>query len=358
MVRLAALVAALTLSAAFAAAAPPTIDQLIGTKSVSHPRISPDGRYVTYEVTETDWKDDAYVTHVWLADLQSGRSFQLTRGKKTTDGEAWSPDGRWLAFMTEREAAAIEPLAGETSGAEEKGATKADATPAKRQIWLVAPDGGEAWPLTKHGAPIGGFRWSRDGRTIAFTAPRPEGRAAKDRKERYGDYEVFEEDFDQSQLWTVDVAAAAATGLPAEARQVTGDPKVDVGDFDWSPDGTMIAFSGGANPLLAFGGTQDIYVVDLAHGDEVRKVIALPGPDSGPRFSPDGQELAFNQALVPDDYFYANDRIVKVRVADVLRRPATPPSSSGRRPASTSARGSGRARTSSASTRRRRRSPA
>jgi dipeptidyl aminopeptidase/acylaminoacyl peptidase len=334
MIRDAVVAAVLLVSASSAPAADPTIDQLLGTKSVSHPRISPDGRYVTYEVLETDWKDDAYVAHVWIADLQSDRTYQLTRGKKSTDSEAWSPDGRWIAFMTEREPATVEPASpegrdGETKtpagpGAEPKSPPKKDeAKPAARQIWLIAPDGGEAWPLTKHGATIGGFRWSRDGRRIAFTAPVPESKAAKDRKERYGDYEVFEQDFEQNQLWTVGVPASGDGALPVEAKQVTSDPAVDVGAFDWSPDGNLIAFTGGANPLLAFGWTQDVYIADLAHGNAVTAVVALPGPDANPCFSPDGSELAFNQALVPEDYFYANDRIVKVRVADVLRKAAT-----------------------------------
>src|SRR5438046_2431652 len=77
-------------TAAFAAA--PTIDQLLSVKSVSRPRISPDARFVAFDRTETDWKENAYVTHLWLADTQSGRTFQLTRGKKSTTDAQWSPD--------------------------------------------------------------------------------------------------------------------------------------------------------------------------------------------------------------------------------------------------------------------------
>ena len=51
----------------------------------------------------------------------------------------------------------------------------------------------------------------------------PETKAAKDRKEKYSDYEVFEEDFEQNQLWTIDVAD------DAEAKQVTSDAKINVG---------------------------------------------------------------------------------------------------------------------------------
>ncbi len=97
--------------------ATPTLDQLLGLESVSRPTPSPDGRFVCYEVTETDWKENAYVSHLWLADTETGRTFPLTRGTKSSDNAQWSPDGRWIAFLTDRESSAIAPL-------EEKGGAK------------------------------------------------------------------------------------------------------------------------------------------------------------------------------------------------------------------------------------------
>jgi dipeptidyl aminopeptidase/acylaminoacyl peptidase len=303
-----------------AAAQTPTIDQLLSMKSVSRPRISPDARYVAYEMSETDWKENAYVTHLWLADTQTGRSMQLTRGKKSTDAAQWSPDGRWLAFLTERETSAINPL--EEKKSDEK---KDDAKPDARQIWLIAPGGGEAWAVTKHGARIESFRWSDDGQRIAFTAPEPESKKKKARKEKYSDFEIFEHDYDQNQLWTIDVAAAEKDQLPAEAKQIVRDPKMNVSDVSWSPDGSKIAFAAGSNPLLAFGSTSDIYIADLSRNNAVSKVIALEGPDSDPQFSPDGTELIFQTSLAQQWFFYANDHMGRVRVADVLAKPATKP---------------------------------
>src|SRR6476646_3670123 len=99
--------------AALATAAPPTIDQSLSLMSVRAPQISPDGRAVVYERQETDWKENAYVTQLFLADVASGRSVQLTRGKKPAASAEWSPDGRWIAFLTEREGvtAATDPEA-------------------------------------------------------------------------------------------------------------------------------------------------------------------------------------------------------------------------------------------------------
>jgi dipeptidyl aminopeptidase/acylaminoacyl peptidase len=315
-------------SSTLAATSTPTLDQLLSLRSVSRPRISPDGRFVAFEVSETDWKNNAYVTNLWLADTQSGRTWQLTRGRKSSDSAQWSPDGRWLAFITERESTSIAPLAPDKKE-ETKEAKKEekpfDAKPDAHQIWLIAPLGGEAWQLTRHASRIESFRWSDDGKRIAFTAAVPESKAMKDRKEKYSDYEVFEEDFDQRQLWICDVAAAEGDGQPAEAKQITRDGKINVEDIDWSPDGTKIAFSATANPLLAYGNTGDIYVADLANGNAVKKVVALEGPESHPHFSPDGSELAFVTSLAQQWHYYMNDHIATVRVAEVLESAATRP---------------------------------
>ncbi|HJW92471.1 MAG TPA: S9 family peptidase [Thermoanaerobaculia bacterium] len=300
----------------------PTIDQMLSMKSVARPRISPDARFVAYDMTETDWKENAYVTHLWLADTQTGRSFQLTRGKKSSGAAQWSADGRWLAFLTEREAAVIEPLADPGEKKEEK---KDEGKPVARQIWLISPGGGEAWQLTKHGAEIDSFRWSEDGRRIAFTAPMPESSKAKSRKEKYADFEIVEQDFDQNQLWIADVAAAEKDHLPIDAKQLVRDPKLNVSDIAWSPDGSKIAFSATSNPLLAFDATSDIFIVDATGENSVKRVVALEGPDGDPHFSPDGSELVFSTALAQKYHYYTNGHVARVRVADVLAKPAAKP---------------------------------
>ena len=87
----------------------PSIEEMLSLKYLGSPRISPDGNFIAYEVQESNWKDNRFVRQLWLVNVATGRSFQLTHGKKSADGASWSPDGRWLAFATEREPAAIEP---------------------------------------------------------------------------------------------------------------------------------------------------------------------------------------------------------------------------------------------------------
>src|SRR5882724_1107205 len=76
----------------------PTIDELLTIKTVDRVQISPDGRWVAYTVDDSDLKQDAFVTQIWLADVSSGRTFQVTHSAKSSSNPKWSPRGQWLAF--------------------------------------------------------------------------------------------------------------------------------------------------------------------------------------------------------------------------------------------------------------------
>ena len=317
----------------------PSLTESLSLRGLSGQEISPDGKFIAYRVRETDWKENAYVRQIWLANTATGESFQLTRGKKSAGSMEWSPDGRWLAFVTEREQAAI--LGEEKKPEEKKEVSKeedksdkkdekkkeegGDEKPAAQQIWLISSTGGEAWQLTRHPADIGGFHWSKDSKQIAFTASAVESKAEKDRKEKFSDYEVFEADYRQNQIWTVDVAGAEKTGLPAKATQITKDAKLNVNSFNWSPDSKLIAFSASKSPALPAAIDTDIYIADLAHDNQVRLAVALSSPDNNPVFSPDGKQLAFSTALDQQYFFYANGHIAVVDVDKVFSTPAKTP---------------------------------
>jgi len=262
----------------------PTVEELMNLKSAGSAAISPDGAKVAYTVTETDFDQDAYVTQIWLVDAATGQSFQLTRGKKSSSGPAWSPDGRWLAFTSSR----------------------ADD---KSQLFVINPNGGEAVQLTKSETGINGYAWSRDGKTIAFSATDPEAKEAKNRKDFYGDYEVVRKEYRFAHLWTIDVAEALKA--PQAGRRRTSGTDWTVNGFDWSPDGTKIAFSATVNSDLINNGTSDVYVLDLA-GDTVKKIVGQPGPDYFAGWSPDGRSILFSSAMGKPDYFARNTRLAVV----------------------------------------------
>lgn len=268
----------------------PTAEQALSFKSPGMARISPDGTLVVYSVREADWEQNEFVSQLWIAPVAGGEPYQLTRGKASAGNPQWSPDSKRIAFSTSRDG--------------------------KGQIWLIAPAGGEAVALTNEETSPGSFDWSPDGKRIAFTSPGPEPKPLKDRKERYGDFEIYQQDYRQSHLWVVDVPAEipSASKQKPKAAAVTSGNQFSVGGFDWSPDGTRIAFSASKSPLLIDGDSSDIYTVEVA-GKTVTKIVATAGPDSGPVWSPDGRHIAFSTANADPHFFYKNGRIGVVAAA-------------------------------------------
>jgi dipeptidyl aminopeptidase/acylaminoacyl peptidase len=258
-----ALAALLLSTAAAAQSRTPTIDQLIGLKRVGSPAISPDGQFVAYTVREANWDDNNFHTEIWLADVKTGAVRQLTsHAKKSSTSPVWSPDGATLAFAADRDD--------------------------KRQIYLIDPRGGEARKLTAAEEGAGSFAWSPDGRSIAYTSTDAKTDADKEREKTLGEFDVIGEGYRMSHLWVFDVAARKARRLTSGA--------FTVGAFDWSPDGTEIAFDHRINPANTSGATADISIVSIADGT-IRKLVDQEGADSNPVWSPDGKQIAFGSAM-------------------------------------------------------------
>ncbi len=272
--------------AAYAQKRAPSVDDLINVKSLGGASISPDGKYVAYAISETDWKQDAFINHIWLADAATGKTFQLTRGEKSAGNPQWSPDSQWLAFTSNR--------IGD-----------------KNQIFVIHPDGGEAMQLTRAENGVNGFSWSQDGKSIAFTASDADQKAVKDRKDHLGDFEVVRKEYAHSHLWTFDVAEALKA--PVTGTQRTRGKEFSIGSFSWSPNGKLIAFSATKNPDLINGGTSELYLYDF-DGQTTRNLVAQPGPDNNPRWSPDGKQIVFSSAMGNPKFFHSNSKLAIVSV--------------------------------------------
>ena len=104
---------------------------------------------------------------------------------------------------------------------------------------------------------------------------------------------------------------AEATKTPVVGKQRTKKKDFSVDAFSWSRDGSKIAFSATVNPDLIQGVTSDIYLVNLAD-DAVTKLVSQPGPDSNPRWSPDGKQIVFTSAMGDTTYFASNSRLAVV----------------------------------------------
>lgn len=270
----------------------PTIDQSLEMKGAYNPHISPDGRRVVYEVSRTNWEDNAFERDLWIVDTATGESHQLTASKKSSSNADWSPDGKWIAFLSDRP--------GQISGTPE----------GKDQLYVISSDGGEARQLTKSETGVNIFAWAPDSKRLAFTAEDPESKAMKDRKEKYGEFHVVHSDYTMSHLWTLDLPADEAESLPQPKRLTQGD-SFSVGEFEWSPDGSRIAFTAQRDPDLISMETADIYVVTVNDG-KVKKIVDTPGPDRGPHWSPDGKQIAYETVDSSKYFFYTNMKIAVV----------------------------------------------
>lgn len=284
-----------TAAAAKTTSTTPTIDQSLEMKSAFNPRISPDGRRVVFEVVSTNWEDNSFDRNLWIVDVNGAGPRPLTSAKKSSAGADWSPDGKWIAFVSDRPA--------QISG------SPAD----KRQLYVISADGGEARQITKIDEGVEGFEWASDSKRIAFTSQDPEPKAMKDRKEKYGEYSVVHADYQMSHLWLIDLPENFAETLP-EAKRLTEGAGFTVESFSWSPDRTKIAFSAKRDPDLISGYTSDIYVLNAAD-KAVKKIVDTPGPDAHPKWSPDGTKIAYQTSGGSKYFFYTNGKIAVVSAA-------------------------------------------
>ncbi len=259
----------------------PTVDQLLALKTVSAAQISPDGKFVAYTVSQADFKQDAFVTQIWLVDIATQRRVQLTRNDKSSSNPQWSPNGDWIAFLSDR----VEN---------------------KNQLFAISPAGGEAVQLTKSETAISNFAWMHDGKSIAYAATEPIAQAAKDRKDHLGDFEVVRREYQFVQLWTLNIEEALVA--PMVGKQRTKGTAMSVDAFSVAPDNRKIVFSAQRNPDLINSVTADIYLLDLAN-DAVTKLVTPPGPNRNPKYSPDGSQIVFSTAMGKQMYYASNTRL-------------------------------------------------
>ncbi|MCC6617599.1 MAG: PD40 domain-containing protein, partial [Chloroflexi bacterium] len=259
--------------------------------------LSPDGRQVAFAVKAVAPGKDGYRTSLWIAPADgSSPARQLTVGARNDTQPRWSPDGRSLAFISDRGAVLQAGGGGAKPGKAE--APKEGGS----QVWLLPfADGGEARQLTDLPKDVEGLAWSPDGRRLAIvsTAASAEPERKPDRKpddppapdtrliDRLG-YQFNGAGFVNerfTRLWTADVATGSAE-LLTRGDHHDADPQ-------WSPDGRHIAFVSDRHPNPDLGWRSDIYVVG-ASGGAVRQVSPGRGRQAwgGPSWSPDGKSIA------------------------------------------------------------------
>ena len=234
-------------------------------KAVGAPRVSPDGKKLVYTVNEAVMTADKseFVTQIWLADLATKQNIQLTFGDKSSSNPKWSPDGNWIAFTSNRK-------------------------DNRNNLYVLSTSGGEAEPLTELKSSVNNFAWSPDGRSIAFTMTDPKTEEEEKNDKGRNDWRWIDENIKLSRLYVLPIQKDA-NGKREPRKLTTANYQVD--DFDWSSDGSRIAFGHVKSPLANDWTTSDVSIIEVASG-KVTDLAATAAAESSPVYSPDGQSIA------------------------------------------------------------------
>jgi dipeptidyl aminopeptidase/acylaminoacyl peptidase len=289
-----------------------TVDDAFEIHEVRDPQISDDGKWVAYTVSTASLKEDKTETRIWMAPTGGGDAIVMTAEDVSSSHPRWSPDGKYLAFLSKR-------------------------NEGKAEVWLLNRMGGEAQKLTDAIQDVDDFSWSPDSKRLALILrdPSPEelaeaktkdkekpGSEDKDKKDAKGkkpktpppfviDRYRFKSDMvgyldhRRTHLYVIDMATKAVV-------QITS------GDFDdeepaWSPDGKLLAFrSNRSTPDPDRTYDTNIWVVAADNTDKgahLTQVTTNPGSDAAPAWSPDGKWITYITQLDPKLFQYATHHV-------------------------------------------------
>ena len=235
---------------------PLTAQQAINVRGISDLHFSPDGSRVAFVVTEPP-SGTTRPRHIWLLDVATKQVRQLTFSAKSEESPRWSPDGKTLAFTSDREE--------------------------NTQLYLLPMDGGEGIALTKGKRNVQAYSWSPDGKQIAFLAQEPTTDAEEKKTKDKDDARVADKDTKLARVWLIDVASG-------KERQLTKD-RWRVSDAEWMPDGSRLIVEATKTPE-SDENTNRIYSLSVADG-ALTELAAPKGPFGQLKVSPDGKLLAY-----------------------------------------------------------------
>lgn len=252
-------------------------ESLYQFERITDHRLSPDGQRLVLARERLSRQTQKKHADLWIISLDDGAQQRFTYGDYTDSSPRWSPDGRYLAFLSNR--------------LEES----------QPQLYILPLNGGEARPLTDLKGTFLGFEWSPDGRKIAFCLRRKDAdaleREADEQKKKLGVvarhitraiYKLNGAGYlpaEKAHIWVVDVTTGEAAPL------TTGD--YDEGPPRWSPDGANLLFTANRSPDPDFNeDAVELYTLP-ATGGEMRLIPAHDGSKAAPSYSPDGRRIAY-----------------------------------------------------------------
>jgi len=277
---IAAAIAALVWTGASAAADTRgvTAEDYYAFETLGDPHFSPDGSTIVFVVSTVDQKANRRRAAIYTVPADGSREpIALTDITRSSNSPRWSPDGRSIAFLSAR------PAPGDDNP--------------RTQVWLLPLSGGEPRRVTSLLNGISSFQWSPDGTKLVVvgrSGPSDTAKSPSDvRHYLHANYKFNDTgwfDDKRTHVWVVDVVSGRATQLTSGDQWNDTDPQ-------WSPDGRKIAFvSDRSGRAFDESHNTDVWVID-ANGGPLMRISDHRTGDTSPRWSPDGQTIAFLSAV-------------------------------------------------------------
>jgi len=287
-----------------------TVDDVFEIREVRDPQIAEDGKWVAYTVSTASLKEDKTETRIWMAPAGGGDAIVMTAEDVSSSHPRWSPDGKYLAFLSQR-------------------------NEGKTQVWLLNRMGGEAQRLTDAAQDVDDFAWSPDSKRLVIILRDPSPEELDEAKSKEKDKPGNEKDKDAKpkkpktppplvidryrfKTDTVGYLDRRRTHLYVFNVATKAVVQITSGDFDddqpaWSPDGMLLAFrSNRSTPDPDRTYDTNIWVVaadNIDRGAHLTQVTTNPGADGSPAWSPDGKWITYVTELDPKLLVYATHHI-------------------------------------------------
>lgn len=290
-------VAILLLASPTKAQRPMTPADIYRLQNVSDPRVSPDGKWVCYELATVDSSADKRNKDIWMISWDGKQNVQLTNSRDDESSPRWSPDNKYISFLSSRS----------------DGNQKTEDDDAA-QIWLLNRLGGEAKKISHVKGEIEDYAWSPDGTKILLSMKDQDfsdTAKSKVRKPFVLDRYHFKQDY----IGYLDSAAIHLYLLDIATQRVD---TLTRGMYDetepvWSPDGKQIAFTSNRTENPDRNENTDIYVMEAVPGAPVTKLTTWNGADHEPQWSPDGKRIAYLSSSSDENFtMYGEDHLAVV----------------------------------------------
>lgn len=233
-------------------------EDVLQVKGISDLNLSPDGKRVLFTVRECDLKGNEYNTDIWLLELRDSSLFKITQSPKQDNTPRWSPDGKLIAFISNRDG--------------------------KNQIYIMRTDIGESRKLTDSPTGVDSFEWTPDSKNIVYLMKDSRTEEEEKRiKEKDDAYSLFK-NLKNSHLWKI--------SIDGKGNRKLTNGNFHVSRFQISDNGREILYSSAPSPRVDDSILSELYLISI-DGGEPKKLTENRISENSVKFSPDGAYISF-----------------------------------------------------------------